>query len=170
MPALPFPQYGLQHLYLFPYYQTREDYQKATGTEPPAWNPAKPPKYWFDPKAKQATKRSILYDAVITVAENGAPIPGPDSKPQTEPLLIPRDEAATVNIPPKGANVANVPGADQPEVQPPLGPLAAEEELAFGFAGIVIVKNKNLQPDPGTFTRDDRALLAKVAAKLGVIS
>ena len=169
MPALPFPQYGLQHLYLFPYYQSREDYQKATGSEPPQWNPNKPPKYWFDPKAKQSAKRSVVYDSVLSVAANGTPIPGPDGKPQLEPLLLTREDAASVNIPPKGPAVANVPGSDQPEVLPPLGALAPEEELAFGFGGTVIVKNKNLQPDPGTFTRDDRALLLKIAAKLAVV-
>ena len=168
MPALPFAQYGLQHLYLFPYYQSREDYQKATGMEAPPWNPNKPPKYWFDPKARQAARRSIVYDSVLSVSENGMPIAGPDSKPQLEPLLILRDDAAAVNIPPKGPGISNVPGADQPEVQPPLGPLSADEELAFGFAGIAIIKNKNMQPDPGIFTREDRALLAKIAAKLGV--
>ena len=46
MAALPLPKYGLDKLYLFPYYQSREQYRAATGEEPPAFDPTRPPQYW----------------------------------------------------------------------------------------------------------------------------
>jgi len=45
MARLPYPIYGLENLYLFRRYQTRADYQKATGQEPPPFNSNQRPKY-----------------------------------------------------------------------------------------------------------------------------
>ena len=41
---------------------------------------------------------------------------GPDGKPWLDALVLDRDEAATVNIPPKGPGTTNTPGAAVPEV------------------------------------------------------
>jgi len=167
VPALPYPKYGLSNLYLFPYYQTREDYERAVGQAPPPWDPNRPPKYWFDPNARQSTRRNVVYDFVIATSESGTPLVGSDGKPMLDLLVLPKEEAATVNIPPK--DVANVPGADRPEVPCPLRALEPDEELFFDFGGIVAVKNKNLYPSLEVgFTAEDRALLRAIAAKLGV--
>ena len=167
MPALPYPKYSLDKLYLFPYYQTREDYRRATGQEPPPWDPNRPPKYWFDPNARQSTRRNVVYDHVIATSESGKPLMGPDGKPMLDFLVLPKEEAATVNIPPK--DVSNVPGADKPEVPCPLRPLEPGEELFFDFGGIVAVKNTELYPQLEVgFTAQDRALLRAIARKLGV--
>jgi len=167
VPALPYPKYSLDKLYLFPYYQTREDYRRATGQEPPPWDPNRPPKYWFDPNARLSTRRNVVYDCVIATSESGKPLMGPDGKPMLDFLVLTKEEAATVNIPPK--DVSNVPGADKPEVPCPLRPLEPGEELFFDFGGIVAVKNTELYPQLEVgFTAQDRALLRAIAQKLGV--
>lgn len=166
MPALPFPKYSLGNLYLFPYYPTREDYQRATGQEPPPWNPYRQPKYWFDPAAKDSKSRRVVYERVLA-----DPPAGPDGKPMLDVLVLDREEAATVNIPPKGPGATNVPGADAPEVPVPLRPLEPDEELAFDFGGIVVVRNKHLWAElerQSGFTAEDRRLLAAIARKLGI--
>lgn len=167
MPALPYPKYSLSHLYLFPYYQTREDYRRAVGQDPPEWDSNRPPKYWFDPNARQSARRNVVYDLVLATAENGSPLIGPDGKPMLDLLVLSKEEAATVNIPRK--DVSNVPGADRPEVPCPLRPLEPDEELFFDFGGVVAVKNRALygQLEVG-FNAEDRALLRAIAQKLGI--
>jgi hypothetical protein len=81
VPALPYPKYGLKSLYLFPYYQTREDYRQATGQEPPPWDPNRPPKYWRDASAGSSTRRNVVYDLVVATGPTGTPVAGPDGKP-----------------------------------------------------------------------------------------
>lgn len=166
VPALPYPKYSLEKLYLFPYYQTREDYQRATGQEPPPWDPNRAPKHWFDPNAAQSARRSVIYENVLALSDTGSPLVSPDGKPMLDVLVLSKEEAATVNIPPLGTNV---PGADRPEIPCPLRALDPDEELFFDFGGVVAVKNRKLfsQLETG-FTADDRALLRAIAEKLGV--
>ena len=170
MPALNTPKYGIETLYLFPYYQTREAFEQATGQICPPWNPYRPPKSWFDPKAKDSIKRSIVYDHVIATSLSGVPLITPDGYPMLDSLVLNRDEAATLNIPPKGYGISNVPGADQPEVPVPLRPLETDEELFFDFGGIVAVRNVKLFPkaEVGGFTEQDRQVLRAIASKLSV--
>ena len=161
-------RYGIERLYLFPYYQTREAYQKAIGVEPPKFDGTKPPKLWFDPAAKDSIRRNIAYDRVISYAVNGALLFDENDKPLLEGLVLNKDEAATLNIPPRGLGMANIPGADKPEIPPPLRALAADEEFFVPFGGIVGVRIKGtLEPDRG-FTEEDRTLLLAIARKLGV--
>jgi len=114
--SLPYPKYGLKSLYLFPYHQTREDYERATGSVCPPFDSARAPKNWLDPSAAKSTKRNVAYQFALVTADNGTAIPGPDGKPQLDVLVLKKEEAATVNIPP---NATNVPGADVPEVPCP---------------------------------------------------
>lgn len=169
MPALPYPQYPLSNLFLFPIFQTREAYRQATGQEPPPWDPQRPSKAWFDPQAHTSPRRNVVYDAVLAMSENGNALAGPDGKPMLDILLLKREEAATVNIPPKGPGTTNLPGTEVPEVPFPLRALEPNEELAFEFGGIVVVRNKELYPLTLVgFTAEDRALVKRIAAKLGV--
>ena len=171
MPALLYPKYSITNLYLFPTYGTREDYQKATGQEAPPWNPYRQPKSWFDPKAKASTSRRVVYEcALSTNPDTGALLLDSNGKPQLDALVLDRDEAGMVNIPPKGSGMTNVPGADVPEVPVPMRPLEANEELFFDFGNILLVKNKDLyaQVVEVGFMQSDRELLKKMAAKLGV--
>jgi len=167
MAALPIPKYGLDKLYLFPYYQTRDQYMKAIGEEPPPFDATRPPKYWFDPNLLNSAKRSVVYENTLAVGENGRPASGPDGRPFLEPLLIFRLEAATVNIPLK--QTANEPGAEVPEVPPPVRALDPDEELVFDFGGLVLVRNTKLIEDIVVgFTLQDREILHAVARKLNV--
>lgn len=160
--------FGLEHLYLFPYYQTREAYREATGEEAPEWNPSRPPKYWFDPEVRKQSKRNVVYDHVIAYSANGIPLVSPDEKPVTDVLLLHKDEAGAVNIPPKGPTISNIPGADVPEIAPPLRELKEDEELFFIFPGVVAVRLKSHQEADRGFTEEDRALLQAIARRLSV--
>lgn len=113
-------RYGLERLYLFPYFQTREEYKSATGVEPPKFDGTKPPKYWFDPTASESLRRQIVYDQVLAYKSNGMPILDEEGQPTLEMMMLTKDEAMRVNIPPKGPGIANIFGADKPEIPPPL--------------------------------------------------
>ncbi len=165
MSALPYPKYGLDKLYLFPWHQTREAYRQETGEEPPPWDPRKPPKHWMDPKARFSTRRNVVYDFVLATSQSGTPLAGPDGKPMLDLLVLPKDDAASVNIPPSGTNV---PGADVPPVPAPLRALEPNEELFFDFGGVAAVRNLDYAASENGFTAQDRALLKAIAAKLGV--
>jgi hypothetical protein len=165
MPAQARPQYGLDQLYLFPVYMTPSFYKQATGKEAP-WNPNHPPKYWEDPNAVLSPRRNVVYDLALVYDEKGYPVAGPDGKPMLDVLLVPKDEAASVNIPPQGTNV---PGAEVPAVPVPLRPLEANEELVFAFGNVPVVRNKEeFAKSADGFTAEDRALLKAIAQRLGI--
>ncbi|MCS7042546.1 MAG: hypothetical protein N2036_03970 [Bryobacteraceae bacterium] len=167
MAALPLPKYGLQELYLFPYFQTREQYKAMTGEEPPPFDPTRPAQCWYDPEALKSSRRVIVYENALAIDENGVPKRGPDGKPYFEPLALPKHEAATVNIPYKQR--ANEPSSGLPDVPVPCRALHDDEELAFDFGGVVVVKNKNFANEEVVgFTRGDRELLRAIAKKLNV--
>ncbi len=165
MAALPQPKYGLHHLFLYPVYPTREEYQAATGQEPPPFDPTRAPQYWHDPEAAKSSKRFFIYDRVLAVDERGMARSDADGEPYFEQLILPRDEAATVNIPPnKVANETSL-----PSVPPPCRELHEDEELTFDFGGVVVVRNKNFTGQTVVgFTLDDRELLRAIARKLNV--
>jgi hypothetical protein len=168
MPALPLPKYGLDKLYLFRVFQDQEEYRQVTGMEPPEYSDRRPPKFWFDPKAMESPRRNVIYDQVIALGANGMPVAGPDGKPVLEPLVLLREEAATVNIPPRVKGVML--GPAEPSVPVPLRALEEDEELVFEFGGAVGVRNKKLWEElaAGGFSAEDRALLKAIAKKLGV--
>lgn len=167
--ALPMQKYGLDSLYLFPYYQDSDTYTKATGLPAPAFNPNRQPKYWFDPAAAKSVKRTVVYTAALATADDGTPLVSATGKPVLDILALNKDEAATVNIPAKGPGATNQPGAGQPEIMPPLRALEPNEELAFGFGSTVYVHNTDFPFETaGDFGAPDRALLQAIAKKLGV--
>jgi hypothetical protein len=169
MAALPYPTYGVDKLYLFPYYQTREAYERATGCTCPAWNPKRRPQKWCDAGAANDPDDYVIYDRVLaTDLNSGHVLSGADGKPYTRRLPLPREIASTVNIAPDAANVE---GADQPEYPCPLRALEPNEEFFFDMAGFgtVAVKNTELyQANESGFSVADRALLKAIAQKLGV--
>lgn len=172
--ALPTLQYGLSNLYLFPIYQTREAYHDATGLDAPLYDPSKPIKSWFDPKAlndpKFAQYRKIIYDRVLALAENGTPLVDGDGKPFFEALQIDKTIAATVNIPHKAPGVPDEPTTGV-EIPVPCRELQHDEELFFQFGGTAAVRNKTIHQaieDKGDFTAEDRELLHQIAKKVGV--
>ena len=171
MPALPLPKYNLDRLYLYPYCQNREAYEAANGQPCPPWDPTRRPKRWADPSAANSTEDFVVYDRVLATDPKElakGPLTGPDGKPYFKSLILPKEIAATVNIPP---SVANAPGADAPPYEPPCRALEPNEELFFdplGF-GVVMVKNTDLYSvGENSFTAQDRVLLRAIAKKLGV--
>lgn len=165
MAALPLLKYALRELYSFPWYATRADYKAATGQDAPPFDTTRQPKYWFDPEAEKSVKRVVSYDRVIAVDDRGNFLPGNDGKPYTEILLLPKAEAATVNIP---MGLTNEPGAGEPPVMCPLRPIEPEEELYFELGG-VLVRNKSITDTSIVgFSAEDRAILRAMARKLNV--
>ena len=158
-------------LYLFPVYDTREAYLKATGQEPPPFNPYRQPKGWFDPNAKQSASRRVVYErALAQDPDTGQTIIGPDGSPMLDALVLDRDEAGDVNIPPRGEGQTNVPGADQPEIPAPMRALKLTERIvqqAFGAGWTVVEAQGASFYDQVGFAAYDRALLERIAAKLG---
>lgn len=156
----------LENYYLFPRYQTREDYHKATRQEAPPFDERRAPKYWRDPIALQAPRNNVVYGNVILMGPRGTAVVGSDGTPQLDALVLTRNEAAAVNIPPNGANV---PGADAPEIPVPLRDLEPGMALEFGFGGVIRVRDTSVEEltGPGWFTAADRELLRKIAQAVG---
>ncbi|MBS1825263.1 MAG: hypothetical protein JST93_08070 [Acidobacteria bacterium] len=170
MAALPQPTYGLANLYLFPVYQTREEYRQKTGQEAPPFDPTKPVKSWCDPSALASSRRKLIYDNVVALADSGRPLAGPDGQPMLEPLMIDRDFAAVVNIPVKDftGQFPETPTIGV-EIPVPMRALEAGEELFFGFGGVVMVRNREaFEKVEVGFLHEDRLLLRAIASKLGV--
>lgn len=168
MSVLNQPTYGLENLYLFPVYQTREAYQAATGMETPPYNPNKRIKSWFDPEAATSTKRTIIYERTLVASDSGMPLAGADGKPLLDVLAISREDAAAVNIPPKGPGILDQPVMGT-EVPVPLRELSTNEELFFQFGGSVAVRNKTaFAAIEIGFTAEDRAIIREIARKLGI--
>jgi hypothetical protein len=171
MAALPYPQYTIDKLFLFPYYQTPEDYEKATGKPCPPWNPAFRQKHWEDPSAKNTGDDFVLYPIVLAtdMKVTGAALRGPDGQPYTRQMVIPYEAAITVNIPPVGSLPSG--SAVLPPYPCPMRPLEPNEQLFFEpVMATPAVKNTDLYVSnlANTFTAADRTLLQAIAKKLGV--
>ena len=167
MAALPLPKYGLENLFLFPVYQNRAQYRSAFGVDAPEFDITKPPKYWFDPNADKAPKRSLLYECVLATDERGKPVFDEDGKAYFEPMMLFKEEAATVNLP--IGDYANEPGTEVPPVPVPMRALAPEEELIQVFGGVIMVRNKNIPEEGATsFSFQDRETIRAIARKPGV--
>jgi hypothetical protein len=165
MPALPFPSYPLSARYRFPYYQTREEFERLTLQVCPPWDESQPQKKWFDPAAAKSVKRNLVYD-VVAYDDQGKPLEGPNGLPFVDNFPITKEAAAKVNIPPTGATFDYL---LPPEVPVPLQQLDPDEELFIAPPGEVAIRNKTLwQQAREGFTGADRGVLNRMAQKLGV--
>lgn len=144
---------------------TIDDYRKATGEEPPPYDPTRPPKAWFDPNALGSPRRTVVYDPVLAVGSKGEILADQHEKPMLDILLLSKEEAARVNI---WHNQSGQPAPSMPPVPMPLRQLKPNEELIFLYPQVVVVRDKSVEIDNGMFTAKDRALLKKIADKLGV--
>lgn len=167
-------------LYQFPYFQTRADYEKATGKTCPPFSPSGKPKGWFDPnpQATGLTDASgndlAMYTVIDDKSIGTATIAG---GVKTKKFLLTVDDAAVVNIPDKSAGATNIPGADVPEVPVPLKDLSPTQVLVrqSPFAMGASVRNTDVPLDtpataPSSFTDADRALLQAIADKVAKIA
>ena len=162
--------FPINDLYVFPFFQTRDDYFKATGEEAPEWDPNRPVKSWFDPAARNTNKRTFLYDVVLMYDRNGMVLPDEKGVPQVEQLALLREEAGRVNMLPREKMVDYGAGSKVAPIPVPMRPLKATEELVFTFGGVVAVRVKDAyKATVNAFTVGDRVLLEKIAQKLGVV-
>lgn len=162
--------FPINDLYVFPFFQSRDDYFKATGEEAPVWDPNRPVKSWFDPAARNTNKRTFLYDVVLMYDKNGMVLPDEKGVPQLEQLALLREEAARVNMLPREKMVDYGSGSKVAPIPVPMRPLKATEELVFTFGGVVAVRIKDAYKSTvNAFTVNDRQLLEKIAQKLGVV-
>jgi hypothetical protein len=159
MPTNSTGMFPINELYLYPVFQTRDEYLKATNEEAPEWDPNRPVKSWFDPAARNTNKRTFLYDVVLMYDKNGMVLPDANGVPQVEQLALLREEAARVNILPRERMVDYGPGSKVAPIPVPMRALKPTEELVFTFGGVVAVKDKaKVAPEqPVSFTSGDRA-------------
>jgi len=181
------PRYGVICLYQFPVYQSREEYEKLTGKPCPEWQSDKNPKYWEDVEAQEnfefaakttlngevtgeQSKKLVLYPQVLAVsAKTGEALKGIDGKPYLAPLWVGLETARSVNIPPKeklGSGELGVP------VPTPCRALEEGESLDWldDAKTMPIVRNELYEAAmPAMFTRADKEMLYKIAAKVGVL-
>lgn len=174
---------GIDTLYLFPVYQTREQYKAATGQNAPVWNPTKPIKSWFDPNPTNADEDgNVQYLMLALGKDKKTPAVGTDGKPYLRLTRISAIDAATVNIAPKDFSPDTRivdPGALSPmasiEIPVPCRPLGTDEEFAFGFGATVQVRKKSTTTPPqsgGTATVDMAPVLRvleSIESKLDVL-
>lgn len=170
---------GLESIYRFPVYRTREQYKAATGKEAPAWNPNKPIKSWEDPAKPPADEDGFVQYLMIGVGPDGKTPGVKDGKPYLRLTRIKREDALTVNLAPKAFDgSAQDPGslsamADK-EVPVPCRPLGQDEDLAFGWGGLVNVVKKFEAPpvSGGTHPSVDpelKNIMLEVLSKLDIL-
>ena len=162
---------GIETLYIFGVYQTREAYKQATGAEAPEWNPALPIKSWRDEYPPTPDEDGNVEYLVLAIgADKKTPAVGSDGKPYLRKMRISATQAMRVNIPPKDfARDARVvdPGSLSPtasiEVPVPCKLPAADEELFFAWGGRAEVRKRVQTPVQAGGSSTD---LQRVEAKL----
>jgi hypothetical protein len=171
MPRKPQPDtafYGLEQLHIFPYYQTREQYERETGKACPPYIDNGRPKYWEgtifpDADPDLSIRFSVPYNS------RGGVSRASDGTPRLSELDLKPEEIIRVNIPPK--NVGIFPGlASAVEIQPPCELLPNERlEFQAGIAAAQLrVRRVDKMPTSAS-SLSDRALLEAIAKKVGAI-
>lgn len=135
---------GMAGIHLFPYYQTREEYEQKTGKPCPQYTDKLPLKAWEDPDADKDTSTTFIFYDVIALSASGSGQckVNREGKPYLEKFAIRRTEASRVNIPPKGGDL-DIIGSHNPvpgEVPMPCRQLKATETLELTlFGGVKLV-------------------------------
>ena len=82
--------YGFAELALFQTY-TRETYRAAFGVQAPAWNPSRPPKFWFDSTADISAAGNVAAYKIFAVDSTGTWA--------LQQFVLPAAEAVAINLP-----------------------------------------------------------------------
>lgn len=161
-------------LFRFKVYHTREA-AEADGHVLAPYSVENPVKSWADPKPPPADEFGDVTYLMIATTRNGCgdvALTGPDGKPYLRNYKMSREEASTLNIPPKG----DFPDKPQPkgEWNVPCRPLNATEQLSWGFGGIPVVQDKatvSTAPTPGSPVDISQVMVAleEMGAKLDIV-
>jgi hypothetical protein len=170
----------LSALDLFPSFHTREAYKAASGKEAPPFDKTKPVKEWADPDALTVPAFTTS-DKGVHYKDSTAVYPildlyERDLEWHADPDVaeISRAVAAEVNVPGANETVVGGTGTFSPVPRRPLAPGEAVAHSKSMMGGIVVVNlalqaaaQKQADMAAGKFTAEDRALLERIAAKLG---
>ena len=136
-------------------YLSREDHERRAGGPPVTYNPTLPDKYWSWSGPIPGRTVSFLVPEIM------------DGQPRLAPMTLPLAYANSVNIP---HDQANAEPAYSSETLPfPVEPLRADEYLALGFGGIIVVRNRTRFVEPvAGFEGKVISALDEINAKLGI--
>jgi hypothetical protein len=165
----------------FRLYANRAEYKSATGQEAPGFDAGRKIKRWFDPNAGADGLPEVIYQNNIMIRPDGTFVLK-NGSPVTRPLVLPVEEARTVNLPPEdpSGNTSIQPG--WAEIPCPFRELAEDEilvvagaEAGFLSGKLIMIRNVKLfeeerarqADESGKFTAADRAILRAIAEKLG---
>ncbi len=162
--------------------QSRTEYLALTGHEAPPYDPKRKIKRWADPNAMADGLPEVIYpnnvmlDAKKTwIMRNGAVV--------LRPLVLPAQEAATVNLPPEDPSGRTSIQVDMEEIPCPFRDLLPGEKIVVGGPETGFNSGKFLYirdvarfeaeqsqeaDNSGKFTAEDRRTLRGIAQKLGV--
>ncbi len=169
---------GIGSLYLFPVYQTREQYKQATGKDAPTWNPNAPAKSWLDPNPPAPDEDGDVRYLMLAMAADGRTPAVKDGRPYLRLTRVNFADAGAVNIPAKDFHNSLIqdPGALSPfaalDVPVPCRELATDERLKFGFGATVQVEKVSETPAVvgGAVTDPEvKQLLLAINSKLDVL-
>ena len=130
---------------------TRETYRAAFGVEPPAFDPTRPVKAWFDTTADTSNGANLAVYRVVDRDSRGSPV--------FRQMVIPAAEAETVNLPDAG----EIPPG--PERGMPIRALLPNEALRDRLDGVSVIRTdvKQDEQNPGDgFTAEDRGVLRSI--------
>lgn len=135
-------------LFRFKVYQTREA-AEAEGHKLAPYTTERPVKSWIDLKPPSADEFGEITYLMLATTRNGCgdtALTGPDQKPYLRNYKMTPEEAAALNIPPKG----DFPDKPQPkgEWNIPCRDLQANEVLGWGFGAVPVVQDKTVKVEP----------------------
>lgn len=143
-----------QDLWIFPLYQTREDYaQDHGGKEPPPPDPGIRAKHWYDPAYSDVAEddgKVVVYNVVERNPRTGAVVVDEQRRPRIGQMVMPTWIAGRVNIPYGTANEFP-PEAVISRLAPypvPIRGLAPVEELEMSshpFQPGIVVRRKDVK-------------------------
>jgi hypothetical protein len=165
----------------FRIYANRTEFKAATGQEAPPFDERRKLKRWFDLKAGADGLPEVIYQNNIMIRSDGTFVLK-NGVPVTRPLVLPVEEAQTVNLPPEdpSGNTSIQPGWG--EIPCPFRELTQDEilvvagaEAGFLSGKVIMIRNVKLfeeekarqADESGKFTAADRAILKAIAEKLG---
>ena len=166
----------------FDIYHGHAEYRALTGKEPPPYDPKRRIKRWADPNALDQDLPEVVYQNNVMLRDDTWIIK--NRAVVLKPLVLPAEEAATVNLPPEDPSGRTSIQVDmKDEIPCPFRDLLPGEEIVpLGAEGgflagrFLAIRDKarfeaeqaKAEDNSGKFTSADRATLMAIAQKLGV--